>query len=259
MRLFGRFCCVNVLFYVICHELFYVFIFVSFFPNIYRVLYVLVCACVSVVFSVCVYMCMLTMCVCLVGFVVLMCCFMWSVVSYFMFFFVSFLPNLYRVLYVLVCAYVSVLFSVCVYMWILTMWVCFVGFVVLTCCSMWFVMSYFMFLFFVSIFPNLHGVLYVLVCACVSVVFSVCVYMCLLTMCVCFVGFVVSTCCSMLFVMRYFMFLFRQFSPKSSRCSVCSRVFMCVCNFLCMRVHVYDNNVRLFCRFFCVNLLFYVI
>ena len=52
---------------------------------------------------------------------------------------------------------------------------------------------------------------------------------------------------------------FRQFSPKSSRCSVCSRVCMCVCSFLCMRVHVYVNNVRLFGRFCCVNLLFYVI
>merc|ERR1711867_213484 len=73
VRLFGRFCCVNVLFYVIRYEIFYVSIFVSFPPNLHGVLYVLLCACVSVVFSVCVYMCMLTMCVCLVGFVVLMC------------------------------------------------------------------------------------------------------------------------------------------------------------------------------------------
>ena len=57
----------------------------------------------------------------------------------------------------------------------------------------------------------------------------------------------------------FYVYFFRQFSPKSSRCSVCSCVFMCVCSFLCMRVHVSVNNVRLFGRFCCVNVLFYVI
>ena len=72
VRLFRRFCCVNVLFYMICHELFYVYVLVSFGSNLHIVLYVLVCLCVSVAFYVC--LCMFSMCVCLVDFGVLMCC-----------------------------------------------------------------------------------------------------------------------------------------------------------------------------------------
>ena len=51
-----------------CYEPFCVSFFVSFVANLQGVLYVLGCACVSVVFYVCVYMCMFKMCVCLVGF-----------------------------------------------------------------------------------------------------------------------------------------------------------------------------------------------
>ena len=72
--LFHRVCRVNLLFHGICYEIFYVSIFVSFVSNLHGVLYALVCACVSVVFSVCVYMCMSTMSACFVGFVVLTCC-----------------------------------------------------------------------------------------------------------------------------------------------------------------------------------------
>ena len=71
VRLFGRFWCVNVLLYVICYDIFDVYVFVSFVSNLHGVEYVLVCVCVSVVFYVCLCMCMFTMCVCLVDFGVL--------------------------------------------------------------------------------------------------------------------------------------------------------------------------------------------
>ena len=106
---------------------------------------------------------------------------------------------------------------------------------------------------FVNFVTNFQGVLYVLGCACVSLVFYVCVYMCILTMCVCLEGFAVFTYCSMWFVMSYFTFLF------SSGRSVCSGLCMCVCSFLRIHVHVYVNNVRLFGGFCCVNALFYLI
>ena len=56
------------------------------------------------------------------------------VLSY-VYIFISFVSNLQDVLYVLVCLRVHVVFYVCKYMCMFTMYVCLAGFVILTCCS----------------------------------------------------------------------------------------------------------------------------
>ena len=106
VRLFGRFCCVNVLFYVICYWLFYVSIFVSFVPNLQGDLYALGCACVSVVFYGYMYMCMLTMCVCLVGFVVLTHCSIWLFMCCLMSIFSSAVCQIFKLFFMFWCVYV---------------------------------------------------------------------------------------------------------------------------------------------------------